>query len=64
MSHCLPKEVLTAVLNKKTGELMEYRHLIGNPKYRELWLADRHEQNATRRSRRLRRAPLLPTESL
>ena len=24
-------------MNKETGELMEYRHLIGNPKYRELW---------------------------
>ena len=32
-----PKEVLTEVLNEETGELMEYRHLIGNPEYRELW---------------------------
>ena len=37
MSRCYPKEVLAAVLNEETGELMEYRHLIGNPKYRELW---------------------------
>ena len=32
-----PKEVLTSVLNKETGELMDYRHLIGNPRYRALW---------------------------
>ena len=32
-----PKEVLAEVLNKETGELMEYRHLIGNSKYRKLW---------------------------
>ena len=32
-----PKEVLAAVLNKETGELMEYRHLVGNPKYRKTW---------------------------
>ena len=31
------KEVLAAVLNKDTGEIMEYLHLIGNPKYRALW---------------------------
>ena len=37
MSRCFPKEFLAAVLNKETGELMEYHHLIGNPKYRELW---------------------------
>ena len=24
-------------MNEEKGELMEYRHLIGNPKYRELW---------------------------
>ena len=30
-------EVLAAVLNEETGELMEYRHLIANPKYRERW---------------------------
>ena len=29
--------MLNAVLNEDTGELMEYRHLIGNPKYREIW---------------------------
>ena len=31
------KEVLAAVLNEDNGELMEYCHLIGNPKYRALW---------------------------
>ena len=29
--------MLNAVLNEDTGELMEYRHLIGDPKYREIW---------------------------
>ena len=29
--------MLNAVLNEGTGELMEYRHLIRNPKYREIW---------------------------
>ena len=32
-----PKEVLNAVLNRDTGELMEMRHLLRNPKYSELW---------------------------
>ena len=32
-----PKEMLAAVLNEETGELMEYRHLIANPKYRKIW---------------------------
>ena len=32
-----PRQMLNAVLNEDTGELMEYRHLIGNPKYREIW---------------------------
>ena len=32
-----PKEVLSAFLNEDTGELMGYRHLIGNPNYRPLW---------------------------
>ncbi len=32
-----PTEVLNAVLNKDTGELMEIRHLLKNPKYSELW---------------------------
>ena len=36
-SQKFPQEVLAAVLNKETCELMEYCHLIGNPKYRELW---------------------------
>ena len=29
--------MFNAVLNEDTGELMEYQHLIGNPKYREIW---------------------------
>ena len=37
MSRRFPKEVLAAALNEETGELMDYRHLIGNPKYREFW---------------------------
>ena len=37
MSRHFPKEVLAAVLNEETCELMEYRQLIGNPKYRTLW---------------------------
>ena len=32
------KEVLATLLNKETGELMEYRHLIGNHRYRVLWI--------------------------
>ena len=32
-----PKEALAAVLNEETGELMEYRHLIADPKYRNIW---------------------------
>ena len=32
-----PCQMLNVVLNEDTGELMEYRHLIGNPKYREIW---------------------------
>ena len=31
-----PRHMLNAVLNEDTGELMEYRHLIGDPKYREI----------------------------
>ena len=37
MSLRFSKEVLAEVLNEETGELMEYLHLIRNPKYRELW---------------------------
>ena len=29
------KETLAAVLNEETGELMEYPHLVANPKYRD-----------------------------
>ena len=32
-----PKEAIAAVLNEDTGELMEYRHLIAEPKYRKVW---------------------------
>ena len=31
------QEVLAEVLNKDTGELMKYCHLVGNLKYRETW---------------------------
>ncbi len=33
-----PTKFLNAVLNKDTGELMEMRHLMKNPKYSELWI--------------------------
>ena len=29
--------MLHAVLNDETGELMEYRHLVSNPKYHDTW---------------------------
>ena len=32
-----PKEVIAAVLNADTGKLMEYRHLMADPKYRKIW---------------------------
>jgi hypothetical protein len=32
-----PREILNAVLNTDTGALMEMRHLLINPKYKELW---------------------------
>ena len=32
-----PRHILNSVLDKDTGEIMEYRHLIGNPKYRDIW---------------------------
>ena len=34
--HQYPKEVLPTILNKDTGELIEYCYLIRNPKYRAL----------------------------
>ena len=37
-SRHFPKEALTAVLNEETGKLMEYRHLVANPKYRKTWM--------------------------
>ena len=36
-SRQFPKEALAAVLNEETGELMGYRHLLANPKYRATW---------------------------
>ena len=32
-----PVEMINAVLNEETGELMEYRHIMKNPKYRQLY---------------------------
>jgi hypothetical protein len=32
-----PIEILNAVLNMDTGKLLEMRHLLVNPKYKELW---------------------------
>lgn len=32
-----PRDILTAILDTDTGELMEYRHLIKNPKYCTTW---------------------------
>ena len=37
VSRKYPKEALAAVLNEETGELMEYRYLIADPKYRKIW---------------------------
>jgi hypothetical protein len=37
-SRCLfPAEILNAVLDKDTGELLEMRHLLVNPKYKDVW---------------------------
>jgi hypothetical protein len=32
-----PTDMLNTVLNNETGELMEYRHLVSNPKYHNTW---------------------------
>ena len=32
-----PPEILNAVLDMDTGELLEMRHLLINPKYKEVW---------------------------
>eukprot|EP00804_Cyclotella_cryptica_P002823 CCRYP_009357-RB/>CCRYP_009357-RB protein AED:0.24 eAED:0.24 QI:0/0/0/1/0/0/2/0/561 len=32
-----PRDTLSAILDTDTGELLEYRHLIKNPKYRTIW---------------------------
>ena len=36
-SRKFPQHMINAVLNEDTGELMECRQLIGDPKYREIW---------------------------
>ena len=37
MQRRFPKEILNAVLDTETGALMEMRHLLVNPKYKDLW---------------------------
>ena len=32
-----PREIINAVLNQETREMMEYRQVMKNPKYRELY---------------------------
>jgi len=32
-----PVEILNAVLDKDTGELLEMHHLLVNPKYKDVW---------------------------
>ena len=34
-----PAQMLNAVLNKETGQMMEYRHLMADPKLKPLWQA-------------------------
>ena len=36
-SRTFQRHMLNAVLDKDMGEIMEYIHLIGNPKYRDIW---------------------------
>ena len=36
-SRRFPIEMINAVLNEERGELMEYRHIMKNPKYRKLY---------------------------
>ena len=36
-TYCFFIEMINEVLNEETGELMEYRHIMKNPKYRELY---------------------------
>ena len=38
VSRKFSRHMMNVVLNEDTGELMEYRHIIGNPKYREIWV--------------------------
>ena len=35
-SQVFPKEPINVVLDKDTGDLIDYRQLIGNPKYHEI----------------------------
>jgi hypothetical protein len=35
--HLFPVEILNEVLDKDTGELLEMRHLLTNPKYKDVW---------------------------
>ncbi len=37
VSCCFTLEIINAVLNKETGEIMEYRHIMKSPKYRNLY---------------------------
>ena len=32
-----PREIINTVLNQATGEMMEYRQVMKNPKYQELY---------------------------
>ena len=36
-SRLITIEIINKVLDQNTGELMEYRHLMKNPKYQQLW---------------------------
>jgi hypothetical protein len=36
-SRRFPADILNAILNEDIGELMEFRHLIKNPKYSTIW---------------------------
>eukprot|EP00804_Cyclotella_cryptica_P000948 CCRYP_018392-RA/>CCRYP_018392-RA protein AED:0.39 eAED:0.39 QI:0/0/0/1/0/0.5/2/0/263 len=36
-TNLFPTDFLNAILNEETGELMEYRHLIKDPKYTTIW---------------------------
>eukprot|EP00804_Cyclotella_cryptica_P025733 CCRYP_002928-RA/>CCRYP_002928-RA protein AED:0.21 eAED:0.24 QI:0/0/0/1/0/0/4/0/800 len=36
-TQCFPRDILSAILDTDTGELLDYRHLIKNPKYCTIW---------------------------